>query len=377
MGIIGGGHGSFIGPVHLMAARMDSMIELVSGAFSSDPDNSKKSGEALGLDAQRVYSGWEDMIRKESQLPDKDRPDFICIVTPNFLHFKQALDALNAGFHVVCDKPLCITADEALILQEAVQRNKRIFCLTHNYTGYPMIKKAKELICSGELGTIRKVVTEYLQGWLSDKEEVKGNKQAEWRADPSRAGNAGCMADIGTHAFQLSEYLTGKLVDRLFSQLNSYVDGRLLDDDGNVILNFEDGIRGTLIASQIALGEENNLKIRVYGTKGSVTWEQMCPNDLLVRWKDAPYQVYRTATNFNHIGNYAGKHSRIPAGHPEGFIEAFANLYRNFALRVIARKEGRESDEMFDFPGIEDGVRGMKFLEAVVRSSKEERWITL
>ena len=377
MGMIGGGHGSFIGPVHLMAARMDSMIKLVSGAFSSDPEKSLKSGTAMGLDVKRVYSGWEDMIRIESKLPEKERPDFICIVTPNWLHFKPALDALNAGFHVVCDKPLCMTADEALRLEEAVVWNKRLFCLTHNYTGYPMVKKAREMIAGGELGIIRKVAVEYFQGWLTDREEARGNRQAEWRADPVRAGIAGCMADIGTHAFQLSEYLTGRHVERLFSQLNSYVEGRVLDDDGNVILNLEDGIRGTLLASQIALGEENNLRIKIYGTKGSISWEQMNPNDLLVRWKEEPYQVYRTATGFRQIGDQAARHARIPAGHPEGFIEAFANLYRNFALSVMALKEGRQPDDMFDFPGIEDGVRGMKFLEAVVISSKEEKWVGL
>lgn len=374
MCMIGGGTGSFIGPVHRMAAAMDGMIELVSGAFSSNPENSLNSGRQLGLPDERIYSHWEEMISIESKLSKDKRPDFICIVTPNFLHYRPALEALKAGFEVVCDKPLTITVEEALELEKIVKRDKRIFCLTHNYTGYPMVKKAREITQNGELGTIRKVVVEYLQGWLSDKVEESGNKQAEWRADPKKAGMAGCMADIGTHAFQLTEYITGKKIIRLFSQLSSLVEGRQLDDDGNVIINLEEGIKGTLIASQVALGEENNLRIRVYGSEGSLLWEQMNPNNLLIRWKDKPYEVYRTATGFESIGKIANAHSRIPAGHPEGFIEAFANLYRNFALAVHAVRDGKEIDPSYDFPGIEDGVRGMKFLEAVVKSSVNDRW---
>ncbi len=237
-----------------------------------------------------------------------------------------------------------------------------------------MVKKAREMVRKGELGEIRKVHAEYLQGWLSDKEENRGNKQAEWRADPSKAGKAGCMGDIGTHAFQLSEYITGRKVEKLYSRLNTFVEGRLLDDDGNVMLDFEDGIRGTLLASQVALGEENSFSIRIYGSRGSLSWKQMEPNSLLVRWKDKPLQVYRTATGFSSIGRIADRHSRLPAGHPEGFIEAFANLYRNFALSMEARRDGRHPDPDCDYPGIEDGIRGMKFLEAVVSSSKEEKW---
>ena len=240
-----------------------------------------------------------------------------------------------------------------------------------------MVKKAREIVSNGELGTIRKVAVEYFQGWLTDKEEDNGNKQAEWRADPSKAGPAGCMADIGSHAFQLSEYITGSKVKKLYAQLNTIVDGRLLDDDGNVIINFESGIRGSLLASQVALGEENNLRIRIYGTLGSITWEQMKPNDLLLRWKDQPYQVYRTATSFKQIGKLADSHARLPAGHPEGFIEAFANLYRNFALRIEDRKLGMKARPEYDFPGIEDGIRGMMFLEAVISSSKEEKWVEI
>ncbi|MDZ7739779.1 MAG: Gfo/Idh/MocA family oxidoreductase [Bacteroidales bacterium] len=374
MAMIGGGAGSFIGPVHLMAARLDGMIELVAGAFSSDAENSVRSGLEYGLDRERIYTGWQEMIKKESEMPGAERPDFICIVTPNHLHFKPALESIKAGFHVVCDKPLCMSVQEAYELRDAIKENNTLFCLTHNYTGYPMVKKAREMVRKGELGDIRKVHAEYLQGWLSDKEEDRGNKQAEWRADPSKAGKAGCMGDIGTHAFQLSEYITGQKVEKLYSRLSSFVEGRLLDDDGNVMLDFEDGIRGTLLASQVALGEENSFSIRIYGSRGSLSWKQMEPNSLLVRWKDKPLQIYRTATGFSAIGNIADSHSRLPAGHPEGFIEAFANIYRNFALSMEARIEGRHQDPDYDYPGIEDGIRGMKFLEAVVSSSEEETW---
>ncbi|HCC69884.1 MAG TPA: oxidoreductase [Bacteroidales bacterium] len=374
MAMIGGGTGSFIGPVHLMAARMDNKIELVAGAFSSDPVISARSGKEYGLSKERVYASWQDMIKNESSLSESKKPDFVCITTPNYLHFKPALESIKAGFHIVCDKPLCLEVEEALELKNAIDKRNTLFCLTHNYTGYPMVKKAREMVCNGELGTIRKVVVEYLQGWLSDKEEDKGNKQAVWRADPSKAGMAGCMGDIGTHAFQLSEYITGKRVKKLYSQLNTFVEGRLLDDDATVILNFEEGIKGSLVASQVALGEENSLSIRVYGTKGSLGWKQMEPNSLLLRWKDAPMQVYRTGTGYEAIGSTASKHNRLPAGHPEGFIEAFANLYRNFAINLIALKEGRQHDQQYDYPGIDDGIRGMQFLDAVVRSSREEEW---
>jgi len=377
MAMIGGGMGSFIGPVHIMAARMDNMIELVAGAFSSDPVTSLNSGIKYGLGEDRIYDNWKDMLNREAQLPDKERPDFVCIATPNHLHFEPAMESIRAGFHVACDKPLCLTLNEANTLRKTLEENNKLFLFTHNYTGYPMVKKAREMILNGELGVIRKVVVEYLQGWLSEREEVKGNKQAEWRADPAKAGNAGCMGDIGTHAFQLSEYITGKKVVKLYSQLSTFVEGRILDDDGNVILNFEDNIKGSLVASQVATGEENGLSIKIYGTKGSIFWQQMEPNTLIARWKDSPVQIYRTGTGFKALGEMAGMHSRLPAGHPEGFIEAFANLYRNFSFHLHANKKGVKHDQSYDYPGIDDGVRGMKFLEAVVLSSREEKWARL
>ena len=374
MAMIGGGIGSFIGPVHVMAAGLDNMIELVAGAFSSDPGTSLRSGIAYGLAGDRVYGSWQDMLEREAGLPHERRPHFICIATPNHLHFKPAMEAIKAGFHIVCDKPLCLTVDEARKLRDALDESNKLFCITHNYTGYPMVRKAREMVRAGELGMIRRVVVEYLQGWLSGKEEDKGNKQAEWRADPAKAGNAGCMGDIGTHAFQLSEYITGKKVERLYSQLSTFVEGRKLDDDGNVILNFEDGIRGSLVASQVALGEENSFSIRVYGSRGSLAWRQMEPNSLVLRWEDRPMQVYRTGTGYEAIGRVAAGHTRLPAGHPEGFIEAFANLYRNFALHLDAYEKGGKPEPDYDYPGIEDGLRGMQFLEAVVRSSQLEKW---
>ncbi|MCF8222424.1 MAG: Gfo/Idh/MocA family oxidoreductase [Bacteroidales bacterium] len=374
MAMIGGGTGSFIGPVHLMAARMDSMIELVAGAFSSKTDISEKSGREYGLPVNRIYGNWEEMIEKESRLPADQKPDIICVVTPNNLHYAPVIKAINAGFHVICDKPLCISVEEALDIKSALESGNTLFCITHNYSGYPMVKKAREMVAGGELGTIRKVMVEYLQGWLSDKEEERGNKQAEWRSDPAKAGKAGCMGDIGTHAFQLAEYISGNRVKRLFSQLNTYVDGRILDDDGNVFLDFQNGIKGTLLASQVACGEENALSIRVYGTAGSLEWKQMEPNNLYFRKKDSALQVYRTASPYGSPGPIAEKHSRLPGGHPEGFIEAFANLYRNFALNIMALRNNEKHDSSYDYPGIADGLRGMKFLDAVVDSSEKDQW---
>jgi predicted dehydrogenase len=368
MGMIGGGEGSFIGPVHRMAARLDGLIDLVCGAFSSDPAISEATGMSEGLDRSRIYPSWKDMISHESEMVEDRRPHFISVVTPNYLHYGPAKMALEAGFHVMCDKPLCMSVAEAIDLHETVEQTGKLFCLTHNYTGYPMVKRAREMVLGGELGNLRKIAVEYFQGWLSSPVETTGNRQAEWRSDPKKAGIAGTMADIGTHAFNLAEYISGLEVVAISADLHSVVPGRLLDDDGNVMLLFENGIRGTLLASQIALGEENNLSIRIYGDRGSLSWRQMEPNTLTLMWPDKPLQLYRTGTSFTEKGASAPLHTRIPAGHPEGFIEAFANLYRNFALHIIAECEGKSVDIMADYPGIYEGVRGMKFLEAVVAS---------
>jgi predicted dehydrogenase len=376
MGMIGGGEGSLIGPVHRMAARLDGLAELVSGAFSSDPAISILTGRKEGIPESRVYTTWQEMISRESALPENLRPHFISIATPNHLHYGPAMMAMEAGFHIICDKPLCISAAEAEDLQKTVERTGRLFCLTHNYTGYPMVKRAHEMVITGELGTIRKVIVEYLQGWLTTPVEKSGNRQAVWRSDPARAGIAGTMADIGTHAFNLAEYITGQDVTSLSATLRSVVPGRILDDDGTVSLFFSSGMNGTLMASQIATGEENNLIIRIYGEKGGLRWSQMEPNTLTILWPDAPVQLVRTGTSYPGMGNAAAMHTRIPSGHPEGFIEAFANLYRNFLLHLSAVNEGRDHDGLLDYPSIREGVRGMKFLEAVVSSSAKGSAVT-
>jgi len=369
MGMIGGGEGSLIGPVHRMAARLDGLCELVSGAFSSNPGISRLTGSQEGLPDSRVYDTWQEMISREKVLPPDVRPHFISVVTPNHLHYGPAKMALEAGFHVVCDKPLCISVTEALDLHETIERTGKLFCLTHNYTGYPMVKKAREMVLGGELGKVRKVIAEYLQGWLSSPLELTGNRQAVWRSDPAMAGIAGAMADIGTHAFNLAEYVTGEEALSLTARLNSTVPGRVLDDDGTVSLTFGNDISASLHASQVATGEENNLSIRVYGEKGGLIWRQMEPNSLTLMWSDAPVQIIRTGTSFPGMGKAAPMNTRLPAGHPEGFIEAFANIYRNFAMQIIALNEGRKTSDHPDYPGIHEGVRGMKFLEAVVYSS--------
>lgn len=374
MGMVGGGQGAFIGAVHRMAAALDGEIELVCGAFSSDPAKSKASGEALYLPASRVYGSYEEMVQREKQLPEGERMDFVSIVTPNHLHFGPAKAALENGFSVVCDKPLCFSMEEAYELQRLVRHSGLLFALTHNYTGYPMVKQARAMVRNGELGKIRKIVVEYPQGWLSTKLEGSGQKQASWRTDPQRSGIAGSMGDIGTHAENLAEYITGLQITELCADLSTFVPGRLLDDDGNVLLRFDNGAKGVLHASQISAGEENNLNIRVYGEKGGLEWHQMEPNSLIVKWLDKPKQVLRTGVG--DLSPEAAAHTRIPAGHPEGYLEAFANIYRNFAICLRARLQGREPDPIYqDFPTVDDGLRGMRFIQRVVESSKSnQKW---
>jgi predicted dehydrogenase len=378
MGMIGGGSGSLMGPIHRMAALMDGKIEIVCGALSGDKMKSLESGLEIGLSPDRIYSDWNQMISREITLAEDVRPDFITIVTPNILHYAPSKASLEAGFHVVCDKPLCINSDEARDLLGIVKRKKLLFCNTYNYSGYPMVMKARELVSNGDLGKIRKVAVEYFQGSLSFLKEKMGNKRAIWRTDPSIAGISCAIADIGTHAFHLSEYITGLKVTELCADLTATLPGRRLDDDGNILIRFENGAKGSLLASKIALGEENNLKIKIFGDKAALSWEQMNPNDLIVRWQDKPYQVYRTGTSFSEIGETVKNNSRLPAGHPEGFIEAFANIYRNFALSIEALKDENISDRKFYFPDIQDGLRGMLFIEAAVKSStSKEKWISL
>ncbi|MFN6071692.1 MAG: Gfo/Idh/MocA family protein [Bacteroidota bacterium] len=375
MGMVGGGRGAFIGGVHRMAAALDGHIDLVCGAFSSDSEKSRLSGQDLYLPEDRVYDSYSQMILTEKELPLGVRMDFVSIVTPNHMHFGPAKMALENGFHVVCDKPLCLSIKEAEELVDLVNKTGLIFALTHNYTGYPMVKQAKAMIRKGALGHIRKVVVEYPQGWLSTLLEADANaKQAIWRTDPNQSGAAGSMGDIGTHAENLAEYITGLKISEMCADLSIFVPGRKLDDDGNVLLRFENGAKGVLHASQICNGEENNLNIRVYGEKGGIAWRQMEPNTLTVMYQDKPSTIFRTG--WAGLEREAIAHTRIPAGHPEGYLEAFANIYRNFAFCIQARLSGEEVDPLYtDFPSIEDGLRGMNFVEKVVASKGE--WIKM
>ncbi|MBP7950156.1 MAG: Gfo/Idh/MocA family oxidoreductase [Verrucomicrobiales bacterium] len=368
-GMVGGGRGAFIGAVHRIAASIDQQIELVCGAFSSEPEKSKASGADLFLPADRCYGTFEEMIQKEKALPAERRMDFISIVTPNHMHFAPAKLALENGFHVLSDKPATFDLAEARALGDIVKRSGLLYGLTHNYTGYPLIKEARDLIRAGRLGKIRKVVVEYPQGWLATRLEASGQKQADWRTDPKRSGAAGCVGDIGTHAENLAEYVTGLKIQELAADITSFVEGRLLDDDANVLLRFEGGAKGVLHCSQISVGEENNLNLRVYGELGGLEWHQKEPNTMLLKWLDQPMQVFRTANGY--LGSSAAAATRTPPAHPEGYLEAFANIYRNFASHIRSILAGSAPDAVaLDYPKIEDGIRGMAFIEAVVGSSK-------
>jgi len=369
MGMIGGGRGAFIGAVHRMAAGIDGQIELVCGALHVDPEEAILSGQDLYLDPNRTYRTYHEMFEKESQLPKEERMDFVSIVTPNHVHFEPAKLALENGFHVVCEKPLSFSLEEAMQLQELVEKTGLTFALTHTYTGYPMIKQAREMCQTGAFGKIRKVVVEYPQGWLSTPVEQTGNQQAAWRTDPKRSGKAGSVGDIGTHAENLAETVTGLKITELSADVSIFVENRLLDDDANVLLRFDNGAKGVLHCSQISAGEENALNIRVYGEKGGLQWHQHDPNTMYVKWLDKPMEVYRTGTGY--MGESAVAHTRTPAGHPEGYLEAFANIYQNFTKVVQAKMDGKEADKIYqDFPTVEEGVRGMKFIDAVIASGE-------
>ncbi len=375
MGMIGGSTGAFIGGVHRIAAAMDGYIELVCGAFSSDPAKSKETGINLFLNENRVYANFEEMIKAEKERPDTERMDFVSIVTPNHMHFAPAKMALENGFDVVLDKPITLTLDEAKELKQIIEKTGRTFCLTHTYTGYPMVKEARHIVASGALGKITKVYATYPQGWLSQFLESTEHKQASWRTDPSKSGKAGSMGDIGTHAFNLAEYVSGLQVAAVCAQINTVVEGRKLDDDGTVMLQFNNGATGVITVSQVAAGEENNVRIAVYGDKGGLYWQQESNNELEIKWSDKPKEI-RTAGN-DYLSDIAKHNCRTPAGHPEGYLEAFANLYRNFALTVDARRNGETPHEFWtDFPGAEDGVRGMAFIDHVIASgTADKKWI--
>ncbi|MEM1134455.1 MAG: Gfo/Idh/MocA family oxidoreductase [Bacteroidota bacterium] len=373
MGMVGGGIGAFIGAIHRMAATIDGQVELVCGAFSSTAEKSKASGEAFYLPPERAYGSFEEMITKEKDLPEGERMDFVSIVTPNHMHFAPTKMALENGFPVVCDKPLAFTLEQAQELRELVYKTGLTFCITYNYTGYPMVKQAKDMIKEGKLGEIRKVVVEYPQGWLNDRLEDTGQKQAAWRTDPSKAGIANCMGDIGTHAANLAEYISGLEITEMCADLTSFVGDRPLEDDGNVLLHFNNGAKGILHASQISVGEENNLNIRIYGETGGLTWHQIEPNTLIYKTPDT-VQMLRTAVG--PISGSASLHTRTPAGHPEGYIEAFANVYLNFIYTLKSKLSGETpKPEYLDFPTVDEGVRGMAFIKTVVEASKsDQKW---
>jgi predicted dehydrogenase len=376
MGMIGGGAGAFIGAIHRYASRGDGLIELVCGAFSSDPNVAIQSGADLGLPPERVYRSYTDMFVHEASLPEGERMDFVAIVTPNHVHFDPAMMALDHGFHVFLEKPMTLNLEEAKQLDKKVRETGLLFGLAHTYTGYPMVREARERVASGAIGTVRKIFVNYHQGWLSELSEKEGNKQASWRTDPAKSGQCGAMGDIGTHAFNLMEYISGLEVIELCAVLNIVVPGRALDDDGTVIFKMNNGATGTLTASQVAAGEENALILKIYGDKGGIEWHQMEPNTLLLKLSDGPMQVIRAGTPF--IGAQAQFNSRTPSGHPEGYLEAFANLYKNFGTLVADRISNRnKSNPIVWLPGIKEGVRGMAFLDNVVKSHlSSEKWQT-
>ncbi|WP_242101541.1 Gfo/Idh/MocA family oxidoreductase [Lysobacter sp. M2-1] len=368
-GMIGGGRGAFIGAVHRIAAQLDGQAELVAGAFSSDPQRSRDSAADLFVAAERAYGSYQDMAVAEAALPSSERLDFVVIVTPNDQHFPAATLFLEHGFNVVCDKPVTLTLAEARALRETVARTGKVFVLTHNYTGNAMVKQARALVRGGALGTLRKVVVEYSQGWLARDIESSGHKQASWRTDPARSGAAGCLGDIGVHAENLARYVTGLRITELCAELTTFVPGRRLEDDGNLLLRFEGGARGVLHSSQIAVGEENNLILRVYGSEASLEWHQEHPNELIVKYPDRPREILRRGNAY--VGEAAQGATRIPAGHPEGYLEAFANLYREAFRAIAAEVAGEPPPDYPDFPGIDDGVAGMAFIEAAVASARQ------
>ena len=373
MGMVGGGRGAFIGAVHRMAANLDGKIELVAGAFSSSPEKSKLSGEDFFLDPERVYESYQEMAEKEAAREDK--VDFVSIVVQNHLHFDVAKTFLEAGFNVICDKPMTRTLEEARALRDIVDETGQIFCLTHNYTGYPMVKEAKRMVEDGEIGRILKIVAEYPQGYAVGDVEGDGQGQiSNWRADPKIAGSSNCMGDIGTHAHNLVRYITGLEIEEMCSELTAFIPGRELDDDGNNLIRFEGGAKGIIYASQISNGDENALNIRVYGTKASLEWHQEDPNDLIVKYANAPRKIYRRGNDY--LGEAAQNNSRTPFAHPEGFIEAFANIYLAAAEAISDKIDGNSPPKNgYDFPDATDGIAGLAFIETAVQSSSsEEKW---
>jgi predicted dehydrogenase len=370
--MVGGGKDSFIGAVHRMAVNLDGQVDLVAGCLSSSEEKARLSGEALFLATDRTYTSFTEMAKKEAALPEGERIDFVSIVTPNHMHLPVALAFLEQGINVVCDKPMTLTLDEAKTLRDAVQRSGKIFALTHNYTGYPMVKEAREIVRRGEIGKILKIVAEYPQGWLLDEIEATGQKQAEWRTDPARAGASCCLGDIGTHAENLGRYITGLEIEAICAEFTTFVGHRPLEDDANLLVRYTNGAKGILYASQISAGEENNLNIRIYGTKGSLAWQQEHPNELKFQPKGEPARIIRRGNDY--VSDVAKKFTRLPFGHPEAFIEAFANIYLEVIAAVRDQLVGKTGGT-YDFPTVEDGVHGMAFLQTAVQSAKSDaKW---
>ncbi len=373
-GMVGGGRDAFIGAVHRMAAALDQQAEFVAGALSSSPEKSLASGRDLGLADDRNYESWQQMLERESARPAEDRIDFVSIVTPNHVHFPVAKAFVEAGFHVVLDKPMVLSSEEASQLAAAVNKSGVVFAVTYNYTGYPMVKQARALIADGKLGTIRKVVVEYPQGWLSTLLESEGAKQAVWRTDPKQAGVSSAIGDIGSHAENLARYITGLEIEKICADLTTFVPGRLLEDDANMLVQFKGGARGVLYCSQVSVGEENNLRIRVYGTEASLEWHQEHPNYVYLRYNDGPEEVYKRGNGY--LTDVAQHNTRLPSGHPEAFLEAFANIYVN-AARTMAAKIAGEAPGPFDtdFPTVQDGAVGVHFIHTAVASGKKKAWV--
>jgi predicted dehydrogenase len=372
LGMVGGGEGAFIGAVHRIASRLDDHYELVAGALSSTPDKARRSGEALRLAADRLYEDFESMAKAEATRPDGI--EAVAIVTPNHVHAGPTYAFLKAGIHVICDKPLTVSLPEAKKMQAAVEKSGRIFALTHNYTGYPLIRRMREMVRGGELGEIRLVQVEYPQGWMSGPTETTGNKQAEWRVDPKRSGAGGALGDIGTHAFNLADFVTGLDVAELSADLSSFGKGRALDDNAQVMLRYASGARGALWASQVAAGEENELRLRVYGTKGGVNWLQSNPNQFL--WTPLDKSARIVTRGGPDSDDAAARVTRVPPGHPEGYLEGFATIYSEVALAIKAARAGKKPPKGVHFPTIEDGVKGLAFIEAAVKSSKANaKWV--
>lgn len=380
MGMVGGGKDAFIGAIHRNAAFMDNLIELVCGCFSVDPEVSQSSGKSYFLPDNRIYNSYQEMFEKEMTLPPNERMDFVTIVTPNKWHFEPAMMALERGFHVVIDKPMTFSLEEAKKLRDKVEETNLVLALTHVYSGYPAVKEAKARIRNGELGKLRRLYVEYTQGWLTERIELLGGNNAGWRTDPKQTGKAGCIGDIGTHAWHLTEYITGLKVKEISADVRTFAEGRLVDDDGAAFLRYENNVSGVLMATQIAAGDANNIRVRVYGDKGGLEWQQMDPNKLIMKWLDRPTEIIHIGNN-GYMSDFAVWNTRTPAGHPEGFIEAFANIYRNYALAVMDFKNGKTPDcKTLDFPNVYDGVRGMQFIETMIaagndNNNKWQKWV--